>query len=777
MANVNRLALDKDHNPVSGGIANDGSGDVLPLTIDVASGGVVVDNSGGGSGGTQYASGTTTPGTVTGNALIFDDSGTLQDVSVSNPLPITGTISVGSTTDNSSFTAGTSTTGPTAGVYNDSLTALSSGKQGTYRATAYRGQHVNLRNNSGAEIGTSGSPVYESTVNGALETGGNLATLAGTVSSTKVNVNISSGNITGFATSTLQTSGGQKTQIVDGSDTTIPSTTATTVGGNVTGLNVAPITQGADYYPGYNTSSNGGGQLSTDPAGALITRGATLTDEGTFRINFANSSLYTTSTNQATFTNGSPIVTFASSIEGTLIYGSFIALSSDGGAYTTIVGKVINATTLELGSPYEGSSATGNYIYGTISESLGSGASLSVASGQATLTTGTTSASQSLLYGPGGAALSYLLEASFSISARNSNQDIYMGFEASPFGTITQFARFHFSGSGANTTVITETGFNPTQAPSSNEIESYTLTLPSSATTATLQTYRMIVELDKIYFFVNGNLIQTHTKRLPRQQDFLYQGATFGIRTLNGTSPSSANVVVDYMFLRSYDRLDSNILTTAATANGANNSATGTLLGAGIVGQYNSSLPTVTSGSYYTSQLDSSARQIIVGGGTAGTPAGGVVSVQGVASGTALPVSGTFYQATQPVSLTSTTITGTPTVQTVPATSGGIPTVTTGSIGNTATSLKSSAGQVYAVWAYNNNSVMSYIQFFNTASGSVTVGTTAPIYSLGVPPNSGGFMQLPPGYPHSTAIVIAITTTRAGATSPSNTVDYNVWVD
>jgi len=39
------------------------------------------------------------------------------------------------------------------------------------------------------------------------------------------------------------------------------------------------------------------------------------------------------------------------------------------------------------------------------------------------------------------------------------------------------------------------------------------------------------------------------------------------------------------------------------------------------------------------------------GKGVAGTPSGGVLSVQGVASGTPLPVSGTFFQATQPVSL------------------------------------------------------------------------------------------------------------------------------
>ena len=49
--------------------------------------------------------------------------------------------------------------------------------------------------------------------------------------------------------------------------------------------------------------------------------------------------------------------------------------------------------------------------------------------------------------------------------------------------------------------------------------------------------------------------------------------------------------------------------------------------------------------------------------GTAGSPSGGVVSVQGVTSGQALPVSGTFWQTTQPVSLTTLPgFTSTPTI-------------------------------------------------------------------------------------------------------------------
>lgn len=57
-------------------------------------------------------------------------------------------------------------------------------------------------------------------------------------------------------------------------------------------------------------------------------------------------------------------------------------------------------------------------------------------------------------------------------------------------------------------------------------------------------------------------------------------------------------------------------------------------------GQFNTVLPTMTSGTTGYAQLDASGRQIVVGGGVAGTPAGGVVTIQGITGGTAIPISG-----------------------------------------------------------------------------------------------------------------------------------------
>jgi hypothetical protein len=62
-------------------------------------------------------------------------------------------------TDNSAFTVGTTTETNVGGVFNDGLSALSSGNAAAARITPNRGVHVNLRNNSGTEIATSANPL------------------------------------------------------------------------------------------------------------------------------------------------------------------------------------------------------------------------------------------------------------------------------------------------------------------------------------------------------------------------------------------------------------------------------------------------------------------------------------------------------------------------------------------------------------------------------------------------------------------------------------------
>ena len=100
----------------------------------------------------------------------------------------------------------------------------------------------------------------------------------------------------------------------------------------------------------------------------------------------------------------------------------------------------------------------------------------------------------------------------------------------------------------------------------------------------------------------------------------------------------------------------------------------------------------------------------------------------------------------------------------------------TGSIGATKTDIgtANTPGQVGGWFFYNPNASVVYVQFFNAQASAVTLGTTAPLYSIGIPASSAANV-FGLGIEHSTAICIAITTTRAGATGPGSTVDYNVF--
>ena len=87
----------------------------------------------------------------------------------------------------------------------------------------------------------------------------------------------------------------------------------------------------------------------------------------------------------------------------------------------------------------------------------------------------------------------------------------------------------------------------------------------------------------------------------------------------------------------------------------------------------------------------------------------------------------------------------------------------------------SSSPRVLAlVDCYNPNASPVYIQIFNAASGSVTLGATTPTLSVPIGAgNTGGFAMQTSGIAFSTAISVAATTTARGATAPPAAPDCN----
>ena len=96
---------------------------------------------------------------------------------------------------------------------------------------------------------------------------------------------------------------------------------------------------------------------------------------------------------------------------------------------------------------------------------------------------------------------------------------------------------------------------------------------------------------------------------------------------------------------------------------------------------------------------------------------------------------------------------------------------------NAAVSVKGSSGVIYQVEVDNTgNGSASYLKVWNTASGSVTVGTTAPDMVVMAPASTKITFVFPSGVTFGTAITVACVTGAgtAGTTSPTSDVTVSI---
>ena len=90
---------------------------------------------------------------------------------------------------------------------------------------------------------------------------------------------------------------------------------------------------------------------------------------------------------------------------------------------------------------------------------------------------------------------------------------------------------------------------------------------------------------------------------------------------------------------------------------------------------------------------------------------------------------------------------------------------------NTAVAVKASSGTVYMIEVDNTaNAAITYVKLWDTAQGSVTVGTTAPVMIIPVAASAKITLAVPTGIAFATAITVASVTTAgtAGTTSPTS---------
>jgi len=154
---------------------------------------------------------------------------------------------------------------------------------------------------------------------------------------------------------------------------------------------------------------------------------------------------------------------------------------------------------------------------------------------------------------------------------------------------------------------------------------------------------------------------------------------------------------------------------------------------------------------------------LLVGGKSAdGTPAYNPIPL--AAGSASVVVSGTFWQATQPVSGSVTT---------VPATSGGWSSSVTQAMTDTAVTVKSSAGQLGGYIIFNPSVATCWVFFYNVASPSIG-STTSLLAQVGVPAGGGAHIEFGQGIAFSTGIYAATSSSSTSAVAPATALQVTV---
>lgn len=324
--------------------------------------------------------------------------------------------------------------------------------------------------------------------------------------------------------------------------------------GDVSDANALPALltgEASSQWPNYSApSSTAQRAASIDDFGSLQTRGAVLTDEGTFRCNFANTSLFVSI---GSVTVSGVTVTGTGFLTADFHANDYFKVAADADTFCKQIDSIDSDTQITLKAAYTGStSGTGNRAL--LFPYTGTGGSQSVASGALTLTGGTTASSITGVkrytdYGP------LVFRSRVTVSQRIANQEIHIGLEEDA-ATTRWFARFLLDGT-TNTTVKCETGRNPTGAPSASETQSSTVTLPNGATTAAARDYRVELLTESVRFYIDSVLVAEHTNIIPHQHDEM----TSHVEIRNGTTPaSSTTVTLDYITGKNHNKLEIGVM-------------------------------------------------------------------------------------------------------------------------------------------------------------------------------------------------------------------------
>jgi len=281
-----------------------------------------------------------------------------------------------------------------------------------------------------------------------------------------------------------------------------------------------------------------------DKQGRLEVHATITGDKGAFREEFTGTALANAMSGTLTFTNGLATVTGSGTGFTGLAKGQWVKKTADAEAQYGQIFSVGNDTTLTLTAPYTGTTGASTGVISNWQTVTATGGSIVVATSLATLASGVTSGQSTYLRRDVGSG-PYTFQHIFSISQRIANQTIFAGPADNPT-TPGLRARVEFTGTNnTQCTLVTSAGLL------AGDVQSTTVSLPNSGTTATAHNYRIEQSGSRVSLVVDNIRLVTHDTHLPDPYAMLQWH--IGI-TNTGVPASSTNVVVDVCYSASYER-------------------------------------------------------------------------------------------------------------------------------------------------------------------------------------------------------------------------------
>lgn len=688
----------------------------VPVAVNPATGAIVTSGGGGGSG-TQYQEGATTS-PATGTLALARYQATppsLTDGQMWEPqldsagnLKVTGSLSVGGTTDNSAFTAGSGTGTPSMGFYHSTIDTVTDGRAAVVGITSKRAMLTNLQNSSGTEVGTASTPLQVSLAN----TGAN---------STAVKVDGSA------VTQPIS-----YTSVVNAGNS---STSTLTSGSTFTGTGVSIL--------GYSRVTV---QVVSDQSSATNGVSLQFSEDNT---NWTDASLYTYTAGGSSPNNGQ--------IYGVSARGQYFrVVYTNGGTGQTsfalqtvlhpfeAVGDLVTMSVVPNSTNH--ALLTKSSIVGLTTGGGGGFVDVKVNPSGA-LTADVTQATSPWIVAGGGTAGTaasgvVTVQGIASMTPVQVSQATAANLNATVVGTGTFAVQATLS---AGTALVGKVGIDQTTLGTTNNVS------------------------------ISGST-GAGTSALIKDDTAFGDGLTTGVETVAGRLYNTA----------SYDRPRSVI-------NGTNSTGTG-IQAVGNLAQFDDVSPTsITENQFgnlrmsanrnlYGTIRDAAGNErgvnvnasnqlsVSIDGSSATNISTNIAQMNGVTVTMGNGVSGTGVQRVTVASDSTGQLA-------VPASSTATGTTFyfNSALSSTKQAANASAGNVYGYHIYNPNSAVAYVQMFNLASGSVTVGSTTPTQVIAVP--AGGWADesftVPLGY--TTALTVAATTTSTGSGTPTTGLLTNIF--